>query len=208
MTSDNTTPDDMTSDDTTSDDTTRERPDTKAERIERGAVIWQQLPLLVVLVILWMMLWGTVSWFSVLSGIAMALLVTRVFYLPPVELSGRVNVLWLAWFLVHFLIDLVRASFMVGAQAFDPRGVRGNAVVAVQLHTRSDFIITITSVVVSLVPGSLVVEIDRERSILYLHALNAPDQRGIDKVRAKVLKVEKDAVRALGSRADLRRLDT
>jgi len=183
-------------------------PLSKEERIERGAIFVQQLPLLVVLVVLWMLLWGTVSPFSVLSGIVMALVVTRVFYLPPVELSGRVNVLHLAWFLLRFLFDLVRASFQVAAQAFDPRGLRGNAVVAVQLHTRSDFIITITSVVVSLVPGSLVVEIDRERSILYLHALGTRDQAGVEKVKAKVLKVEAEAVRALGSRADLRRLDS
>lgn len=183
-------------------------PTLRQERLERGAVFWQQLPLLVALVVLWMLLWGTISWFSVLSGIVVSLVVVRVFYLPPVELSGRVNVLWLAVFLGKFLLDLVRASFQVAAQAFDPRGIRGNAVVAVQLHTRSDFIITITAIVVSLVPGSLVVEIDRERSILYLHALGTRDEAGVEKVRAKVLRAERDAVRALGSRPDLRRLQS
>lgn len=183
-------------------------PTLRQERIERGAVFWQQLPLLVALVVLWMLLWGTVSWFSVLSGVAVSLFVVRVFYLPPVELSGRVNVLWLAVFLGKFSLDLVRASFQVAAQAFDPRGIRGNAVVAVQLHTRSDFIITITAIVVSLIPGSLVVEIDRERSILYLHALGTRDEAGVERVRAKVLRAERDAVRALGSRPDLRRLQS
>lgn len=175
-------------------------------RREIGAVLWQQLPLLVALVVLWMLLWGTVSWLSVLSGVAVALLVTRVFWLPPVELSGRVNVLWLGAFLGRFLLDLVLASFQVAAQAFDPRGVRGNAVIGVQLHTRSDFIVTIVATVVSLVPGSLVVEIDRERSVLYLHALGAADEAGVEQVRRKVLRVERQAVRALGTRADVRSL--
>ncbi|WBU39288.1 Na+/H+ antiporter subunit E [Homoserinibacter sp. YIM 151385] len=180
---------------------------TREEKLEIGAIVWQQLPLLVALVLLWMLLWGTVSWLSVLSGLAVAVVVTRVFYLPPVELSGRTNVLWLFVFLGIFLWDLVRASFQVAARAFDPRGIRGNAVIAVQLHTRSDFIVTITSVVVSLVPGSIVVEVDRDRSILYLHALGARTEADIEKVRRDVLRVERGAVRALGSRADLRRLD-
>lgn len=178
----------------------------REEKVERSAVAWQQLPLLVILVVLWMLLWGTVSALSVLSGVAVALVVMRIFYLPPVELSGRVNVLWLVVFLGRFLFDLVRASFVVAGQAFDPRGVRGNAVVAAQLHTRSDFIVTIVAVVMTLVPGSLVIEIDRERSILYLHALNAFDDASIEKVRDEVLRVERAAVRALGSRGDLRRL--
>jgi multicomponent Na+:H+ antiporter subunit E len=178
----------------------------KTSKIERGALLLEQLPLLIGLVLLWMLLWGTVSWLSVLSGLAIAVVVTRVFTLPPVELSGRVNVFWLAVLLGRFLFDLVRASFLVAAQAFDPRGVRSNAVLEVQLHTRSDFILTITSIAVSLIPGSLVLEVDRERAILFLHGLNVHGDRGIARVRDEVLDYERLAVRALGSHADMRRL--
>ncbi|HEV7956808.1 MAG: Na+/H+ antiporter subunit [Microbacteriaceae bacterium] len=165
----------------------------------------QQLPLLIALVVLWMLLWGAVSWLNLITGFLLALLVTRVFYLPPVELSGRFNPIWFAAFLVRFVGELVFASFQVAFQAFDPRGVRSNAVIAVQLHTRSDFIMTLTAIALSLIPGSLVVEADRERSILYLHALNVGDSAGVDQVRSKVLAVENRLVRALGSSDDVRR---
>jgi multicomponent Na+:H+ antiporter subunit E len=178
----------------------------RVSKIEYGAVLLQQLPLLIGLVALWMLLWGTVSWLSVLSGLALAVVVTRVFTLPPVELSGRLNVWWMLVLLVRFLFDLLRASFLVAGQAFDPRGVRGNAVLEVQLHTRSDFIMTITAIVVSLIPGSLVIEVDRQRAILFLHAFNAKSDDDVESVRANVLSWERLAVRALGSHADLRRL--
>lgn len=167
--------------------------------------IWQQLPLLVALVVLWMLLWGTVSWISVLSGIAVAIAVTRFFYLPPVELSGRFNPLWFVAFLGHFAWDLVRGSAEVAWLAFRPRAFPKSAVIAVDLVTVSDFITTLTAITISLIPGSLVVEVDRERSILYLHVIDTENEEDLDRIRKKVLSVERALVRAVGSRDDVER---
>lgn len=179
-----------------------------SDRPERSVVrwrLWQQLPLLVTLVVLWMLLWGTISWLSFASGAVIAVLVTRTFYLPPVELSGRINPLWGIVFLGRFAFDLVIGSFSVAFQAFRPRGLRSNAVVAVQLVTRSDFILTLTALAISLIPGSLVVEVDRGRSMLYLHSINIQSDAELEKLREKVLSVERGIVRALGSTEDVRR---
>lgn len=166
--------------------------------------VWRDLPLLIALVLLWMLLWGTVSWLSFASGVLVALVVTRIFFLPPVELSGRFNPFWFVVFVARFAVDLVLASAQVAWQAFRPRGVRHNAVVGVQLSTRSDFITTLTSIAVSLVPGSLVVEVDRDGGVLYVHAIAVDDDK-VERVRAQVRSVERALVRALGSRADLER---
>lgn len=184
-----------------------DRPRVRSRDVRRQIrwVLWEQLPLLVALVLLWMLLWGTVSWISVLSGIAVALVVTRVFYLPPVELSGRVNFFWGLVFLGRFLGEVFVASFLVASQALRPRGVRTSAVVAVDLVTRSDFIMTLTSIAISLIPGSIVLEVDRERSILYLHAVGIEDLDGVEALKRKVLSVERGIVRAVGSRADMER---
>lgn len=178
--------------------------DRSARRVLRWR-LWQQLPLLIVLIVLWMLLWGTVSWLSVASGAIVAVLVTRLFYLPPVELSGRFNPFWAFVFLVQFATDLVVGSFSVAWQALRPHPVRTNAVVAVDLVTRSDFILTLTSLAISLIPGSLVVEVDRGRSILYLHAIAIASDADVDALRLRVKTVERRIVRALGSRDDVER---
>jgi len=167
-----------------------------------------QTPLIVVLVLLWMLLWGNVSWLNLVTGLILAVFVTRVFYLPPVDLTGRLNLWHLAVFLGNFSRQLVTASFQVAAQAFAPRPVRRNAVIAVQLYTRSDLIMTLTAIALSLIPGSLVLEADREKSILYLHVLNTPDADAVENARQQVLLIERRIVRALGSRSDLERLTT
>jgi len=166
--------------------------------------IWQQLPLLVVLVLLWMMLWGSLTPLTIVTGVIVAVGVTRAFYLPPVELSGRFNPLWFVVFLARFLLELVKASFQVAWRALSPTPIGRSSVVAVQLLTRSDFITTLTAIAVSLIPGSIVIEVDRAGGILYLHAIGAAERDQIDKVRDDVLDIEVLIVRALGSADDLR----
>jgi multicomponent Na+:H+ antiporter subunit E len=174
----------------------------------RSKVRWrvaQQLPLLVGLVVLWMLLWGAVTPLSFITGVILSIVVTRFFYLPPVELSGRFNLWWALVFLGTFLYELVVASFEVAAQAFRPQGGRSNAVIAAQLHTRSDFILTLTATTMSIIPGSVVIEVDRDNSILYLHLLGIGGKEFVESSRAKVFDVERRIVRAIGSRADLER---
>jgi multicomponent Na+:H+ antiporter subunit E len=172
----------------------------------RGS-IWRQVPLLLWLVVLWTLLWDRVSALSIVTGVLLALLVTRVFYLPPVELPGRVNPLGVLAFLVRFVFDLVRASFQVAWLALDPRSVPTSSIVAVQLSTKSDLSLTLTALAVSLVPGSLVVEADRQDDILYLHVLGTETPDDVERARADVLAVEERIVRAIGSRDDVRRVN-
>lgn len=166
---------------------------------------WHQAPLLAVLVVLWMLLWGELSILNLLIGIVFAVAVTRIFYLPPVELSGRFNVLWFTVFIGRFLGSVAVASFSVAFLALNLRSTPTSSIVGVQLRTRSDLITTLVSIVISLIPGSLVVETDRSRSILYLHVLNTRSMDDVKAMRKQVLAIEASLVKALGSADDVRR---
>ena len=179
-----------------------------ASRTEVRGRIWQQLPLLVGLVVLWMVLWGQLTWVSILTGIIVAIAVTRVLYLPPADISGRLYVLYLAVFLVHFAVDVAVASFTVAFQALSPRPIPLSSVIGIQLRTRSDFVMTLDAIAMSLVPGSIVVEVDRERSILYFHSFDTTTAADIEAMRRKVLVIESRIVRAIGSKEDLARIES
>lgn len=178
-------------------------------RVPRRELRWrlrQHLPLLVALVVLWMLLWGEISPMSVVSGIVVSVAVTRLFYLPPVELSGRFNPGWFLLFVVRFAAELFVGSLVVAWQALSPRRIATNAVVGVPLRTSSDFLMTMTATAVSLVPGSVVIEIDRDSSVLYLHVLGAAGEADIQRARATVLRTERGLVRSIGSRDDLKKV--
>tara|TARA_R110002124_G_scaffold74233_5_gene199254 strand:- start:2300 stop:2782 length:483 start_codon:yes stop_codon:yes gene_type:complete len=155
-----------------------------------------------------MVLWGQLTWVSILTGIIVAIAVTRVLYLPPADISGRLNVWYLAVFLVHFAVDVAVASFTVAFQALSPRPIPLSSVIGIQLRTRSDFVMTLDAIAMSLVPGSIVVEVDRERSILYFHTFDTTTTADIEAMRRKVLVIESRIVRAIGSKEDLARIES
>ncbi|TFD14708.1 Na+/H+ antiporter subunit E [Cryobacterium sp. TMT1-21] len=158
------------------------------------------------LVLLWMLLWGSFDWRGLVTGVLVAALVSVVFYLPAVQLSGRLNPWRTVLFFLRLLVDIVSASVQVAAAALSPRYRASNAILAVPLHTRSDLILTWTAVATSIVPGSLVVDIDRVTSTLYLHVLSMRTPEQIERFRASVFETERRIVLAFGSREDLERL--
>jgi multicomponent Na+:H+ antiporter subunit E len=175
-------------------------------RKERLRAVVNQVPLFLGLVLLWMLLWGSYSWLTVLTGVVLAVIVSVGFFLPAVELGLRVNVWYAFVYFARLLIDIARGSVQVAVLALSPRYTPSNAIVAVHLRTRSDFVLTLTGVSTSIVPGAIVVDVDRVRSTLYLHVLNVHQPEEVERFRIGVLAEERRIVMALGSREDVDRL--
>ena len=173
---------------------------------QRLVAIANQAPLFLGLVLLWMLLWGSFSWLNLLTGTLLATLVSVGFYLPAVELGLRLNPWYTVLYLIRLGFDIVRGSLQVAVLALSPRYTPSNAIVAVHLRTRSDFILTLTGVSTSIVPGAIVVDVDRVRSTLYLHVLNVHRPEQVERFRNGVLAEEHRIVMALGSREDVERL--
>jgi multicomponent Na+:H+ antiporter subunit E len=158
-----------------------------------------QLRMSIVTAVLWVLLWGDLSVANLVSGFVLGLLITVVFPLPPIEHHGRFR-LWPHTRLIAILLfDLVRSSFVVAAQAFHFGHTLRNAVVRVDLRTRSDLYLTLTSELVSLVPGSLVMEARRQESVLYVHVMDVRSEADIAAARREVLAAEERVVRSFGT---------
>ncbi|MDF0512295.1 Na+/H+ antiporter subunit E [Agromyces sp. H3Y2-19a] len=170
------------------------------EPVSRWRSVWRQLPLLVGLLVLWLLLWDHIDVLSIVTGVVLAIAVTRLLYLPPVLLSGRFNP-WRGLLLgLRMMFDVVHASLQVAVLAIWPWWKPMNSIIVVQLHTRSDLVTTLTAEAISVVPGTVVVDIDRERGLLYLHALGTRTQADIDRTRRQVLGTEERIVLAIGTR--------
>ena len=168
--------------------------------------IGAQLPFLAWLVVLWMLLWAQFTVLSFLTGLVVAIFVTRVFRLPTIALSGRINLWYGFLFVVQFLFAVVRGALSVTVQVFDFRRQPGAAIIAVPLRYADDLVMTHVAVTSSLIPGSLIVEADRDRRILYLHVIGVRNRADVEKQRDGVLLWERRIVRALGDPAQYRAL--
>src|SRR5699024_2136812 len=78
-----------------------------------------------------------------------------------------------------------------------------NSIVAIQLRSHDDLIITLTGHFLALVPGSLVVDVDRTTATLYLHVINVTDDADAETVRRDAMRTEKLFIRAIGNHSDL-----
>lgn len=175
-----------------------DRPLTRAARRRNQAVA------MIVLVTVWVLLWGTLSWANVLGGLVVGLVVLTVFPLPPVTFTGRVHPVPLLRFALRFLRDLVVASVQIAALALRFGHPPLGAIIAVRLRVRSDLNLTLTAEALSLVPGSLIVEVDRDAGILYVHVLGVRDRAEVERFRTGVLELEARLIAAIGSAQEQR----
>lgn len=166
-----------------------------------------QLPLLLWLVLVWNLLWGTWSWANLISGLAVALAVTALLPLPPVVGGARVRPAALLAYLGYFLLDLVVSAAQVAWRTLSPGGVRHSAIIRVAMRTDSDLLLTVIAESVCLVPGSIVIDLDRESQTLALHVLHVEDEAAVERARAQVVTMEERVVRAFGTAEEITALE-
>jgi multicomponent Na+:H+ antiporter subunit E len=158
----------------------------------------RQWPQALWLWVLWIVLWGSVSPVVLAGGAVVALVVVALFPLPSIASRARLHPLWLLLLPGHLLFGLIGSAVAVAREAV-VRGPRVRAaVLEVPLRSESDLMIAATANLASLTPGTLVLEIDRERRRLYVHALPARDAREVERRRDEVVTAERWVLRTIG----------
>jgi multicomponent Na+:H+ antiporter subunit E len=156
------------------------------------------------LVVLWLLLWGDLSWANVISGTALTLLVTLVLPMPTVSFGIRIRPVRIVALFARFLVDLFAASAQVAWLAVRPGRQPRSSVVRVPLHSGSDLFVTMTAELISLVPGSVIVELGAPsaqggQGSVYIHALGVDTEEGRQNIRREVLLTERRIMRTFAT---------
>lgn len=175
-------------------------------RAPRRVPLRRQWPAVVWLTVVWVLLWGDVSVGNVVAGVLVAIAVLLVFPQPPLPLHIRPHPSALVRLVAVFVKDLVASSVQVAALALRPGRQPPNSVIVVPLRTRSDFALMLTSELLSLVPGSLLIEASKVRWAVQLHILDTPDGAAVERAREHVWAQERRVVEALGEPEDVARV--
>jgi multicomponent Na+:H+ antiporter subunit E len=149
----------------------------------------------VVLVVTWLALWSDLSVANVLSGAIVAGLVILVFDTWQ-QGEPTFRPLRALRFAGHFMVKLVQANVVVARTVISPRDRIHTGIVAVPVHGLPDALVTLIADAISLTPGTLVLEIRRDPTVLFVHCL---DLRSVEAVRAEVRRLEILAIEAFGS---------
>lgn len=146
---------------------------------------------LVWLTLVWLLLWGTVSVANVLSGLAVALLITLLLPLPSVPVQGRLHPLSLLRLVLHVAWWLMQSSAQVAWLAIRPGKPPLSAVLRGHLALKSDLVLALAVNIVNLTPGTIVLEIDQARRLVYVHVLDVGSQRSVEQFYRQLTQLER-----------------
>jgi multicomponent Na+:H+ antiporter subunit E len=166
--------------------------------------IWLRVWVLCWLILVWILLWGTFSAANIVSGLAIALVITLLLPLPAVPVEGRLHPLSLLRLIATVAYYLVLSSVQVAWLAVKPGPPPLNAVLRAHLAVKSDLVLALAVNIFNLIPGSIVLEIDPARRMIYLHVIDVGSDRAVERFYRQVAKVERLLVATFEREADWR----
>lgn len=131
--------------------------------------------------LLWCAVHGTVTLQNFLVGLVLGPVVIRPFkplysfgqdvYMKEVagKVPGKIKYLWVLF------IEVIKANIMVAKIVLSPKMNINPGIVAVPIRTKTDVGITAIANTITLTPGTLTIDVSDDRSVLYVHAIDASD---------------------------------
>jgi multicomponent Na+:H+ antiporter subunit E len=156
------------------------------------------------LILVWVLLWGNVSAANVLSGLAVALVITLLLPLPAVPIEGRlhpVSLLRLGLLIAYYL---VLSSVQVAWLAIKPGPLPPSAVLRAHVAIKSDLVLALIVDVLNLIPGGIVLEIDQTRRMIYVHVIDAGSEASVERFYRQVADIERLMIASFEREADWR----
>ena len=154
------------------------------------------------LILVWMLLWGNVSAANLLSGLAVALVITLLLPLPAVPIEGRLHPISLLRLVILVGYYLVLSSAQVAWLAVKPGPPPRSAVLRAHVAIKSDLVLALTVNVLNLIPGGIVLEIDQTRRMIYVHVIDAGSDKSVQRFYRQVADVERLMIASFERDAD------
>jgi multicomponent Na+:H+ antiporter subunit E len=131
------------------------------------------------LILVWTLLWGSASPANIVGGLVIAVIITVLLPLPVVPVEGRLHPLSLLRLVLVVAWQLVLSSVQVAWLSVKPGPPPLTAVLRAHLAIKSDLVLVLAVNIFNLVPGSIVLEIDQERRLIYMHVLDVGSEKAV-----------------------------
>ncbi len=160
-----------------------------SSRIRRAAPSW------VLMVLVWMALWGDVSAANLVSGALVATALAFALGSGNQPRLGGFRILAALRFGGYMAWNLVKANAVVAWEVLTPTTRVREGVIAVELPSATPAVLTVVTTAIGLTPGTVVVEVDEDPTVLHIHVLHLRD---IEATRHDVRHLEALALAAFG----------
>lgn len=143
------------------------------------------------LMLVWILLWGKASPANIIGGLVVALAITVLLPLPVVPVEGRLHPISLVRLVINVAYQLVLSSLQVAWLAIRPGPPPLSAVLRARLAIKSDLVLALAVNIFTLIPGSMVLEIDQERRLIYVHVIDVGNERAVARFYRQIEQIER-----------------
>ena len=166
------------------------------------------------LTVLWVLLWGDVSWANVLGGLLVAIGVVLFARLDSASLRPtHFRPWWAARYVATVVWQLLTANIRLAYEILTPFQTTDTGIIAVAIRGGSDAVVNIVANSITLTPGTMTIDVKRHSraglddemttgATLYVHGMFMKD---VEAVRHDVLRLEALALRAFGTMEEYER---
>ncbi|MDG3016274.1 Na+/H+ antiporter subunit E [Speluncibacter jeojiensis] len=148
------------------------------------------------LTFVWVLLWGDFTIANVVGGLIVGFLIMLLLPLPQVPVEGRLHPLSALRLAGRIAVDLVVSSVQLAWLAIRPGPPPLSAMYRTQVAVKSDVVLSLLVNAINLIPGTLVLEIDRVRRLLYIHVLDVGTPQAVGRFRHQTHRLERLFIRA------------
>lgn len=166
------------------------------------------------LTLLWVLLWGHVSYANVLGGIAVSAGVVLFARLDSASLRPtRFRPLWALRYVVTLGWQLLVSNIRLASEILTPGDGTHTAIIAIPIRGGSDAVVNLVANSITLTPGTMTIDVKRHDvesrsdggvdcglgATLYVHCIYSED---VEALRHDVLRLEALALQAFGTQEE------
>ncbi|GAB2701209.1 Na+/H+ antiporter subunit E [Nocardia thraciensis] len=159
----------------------------RATLVRIGVLLW--------LTVVYMALWGDLSVGNALAGLAIGALIIVALPLPRIPISGRLHPLSLLELIALSSYYAIESSLQIAWFAIRPSGAPVSGVLRVRMSIRSDLVLVLCTDVLNLIPGTMVLELDRTTHTVWVHVLDVGSDEAVEKFYHTTRRLEQLLIR-------------
>ncbi len=128
------------------------------------------------LTFVWVALTGNFYWSNFLFGFMLGFFILWLMSRNEEDKRYFVRVPKIIGFVFYFIYEMLKANLQVAYDVITPNYFMKPGIVKYPLHANSDFEINLLSTVISLTPGTLIIDVSNDRQVLFIHVMYLRDK--------------------------------
>ncbi|EFK59013.1 Na+/H+ antiporter subunit E [Sphingobacterium spiritivorum] len=125
---------------------------------------------------IWIALTGSMYYLNFLFGFLLGFFILWIMNINETDQRYFYRVPKTAGFVLYFLYEMIVANIQVAYDVITPKYFFKPGIIRYPLNARTDFEINLLATIISLTPGTLILDISNDKSALYIHVMYLKDK--------------------------------